>query len=46
VTRPQLLAARKIGAQQWQVETAGGPLRMLPFTAIADEPYSTYLALT
>jgi DUF1680 family protein len=43
VTRRQLLASQKIGAQQWQVETAGGPLRMLPFTAIADEQYSTYL---
>jgi DUF1680 family protein len=43
VTRRQLLAARKIGAQKWLVETTSGPLTMLPFTAIADEQYSTYL---
>ncbi|HME34369.1 MAG TPA: beta-L-arabinofuranosidase domain-containing protein [Candidatus Sulfotelmatobacter sp.] len=43
VTRTQLLAARKIGAQSWQVETAGGAMKMLPFTAIEDQEYSTYL---
>ena len=43
VTRAQLLAAKNIGMQTWQVETAGGPVRMLPFTAIEDEQYSTYL---
>jgi uncharacterized protein len=43
VTRAQLLAAKKTGAQSWQVETTSGPLRMLPFTSIADEPYTTYV---
>ena len=43
VTRKQLLAAKPVGAQRWQVETASGPIIMLPFTAIEDEPYSTYL---
>jgi hypothetical protein len=43
VTAEQLLAAKKIGAQSWKVETARGPLHLLPFTAIADQPYSTYL---
>ena len=46
VTGQQLLAARKVGEQDWQVETAAGPVKMLPFTAIADEQYSTYLAIT
>lgn len=43
VTRRQLLAAQKTGTQTWQVETAAGVLKMLPFTAIGDEEYSTYL---
>ena len=43
VTARQLLAARKIGPQLWQVEFAGGNFSLLPFTAIADQPYSTYL---
>lgn len=43
VTRAQLLAARKIGAESWQVETASGPMKMLPFTRIQDEKYSTYV---
>jgi len=46
VTRAQLLAASKSGRQKWQVESATGALTMLPFTEIADEPYSTYLRLS
>ena len=36
VTRAQLLAVKKSGPQTWQVETASGALKILPFTAIAD----------
>ena len=46
VTRKQLLAAKRSGPKRWQVETAGGPMTMLPFTEIADEGYSTYLRVT
>jgi DUF1680 family protein len=46
VTRKQLMAAKRTGAQQWQVETAGAPMTMLPFTEIGDEGYSTYLRVT
>jgi uncharacterized protein len=45
VTKKQLLAA-KLEGEKWQVETADGALTMLPFTAIADEPYSTYLRVS
>ncbi len=43
VTARQLLAARKIGPQKWQVATTDRTLDFLPFTAIADQSYSTYL---
>jgi uncharacterized protein len=43
VSRAQLLAAKRIGAQSWQVETVGGAMKMLPFTAIGEEQYSTYV---
>ena len=46
VTREQLLAAKRNGAQSWQVQTAGGALKMLPFTAIEDHEYTTYLRVT
>ena len=46
VTSKQLLSAKKVGAQNWQVETAAVPMTMLPFTAVADEQYSTYVLLT
>jgi hypothetical protein len=38
-----LLAAKKSGAQSWQVETASGTLKMLPWTEIEDKGYTTYL---
>ena len=44
VTSQQLLAAKKAG-ESWRVESSGAPLNLLPFTAISDEPYSTYLQL-
>jgi hypothetical protein len=43
VTARQLLAAKKTGEQEWQVETATGPMTMLPFSEIADQQYSTYV---
>jgi len=46
LTRAQLLAAKNIGMQTWQVETASGPVKMLPFTEIEDEQYSMYLRVT
>lgn len=46
VTTQQLLAAKKAGQQSWKVETAAGPMSMLPFTAISDQQYSTYVVAT
>jgi DUF1680 family protein len=45
VTAEQLLGAKKTGQQSWQVETASGALRMLPFVAIENQQYSTYLTV-
>ena len=46
ITRRQLLAAGKSGTNRWQVETGNGSILMLPFFAIEDEPYSTYLKVS
>jgi hypothetical protein len=46
VTRQQLLSATAAGGGKWQVQTAGAPMKMLPFIAINDEPYSTYLKVS
>lgn len=43
VTKAQLLAAKKTGTRTWLVETNAGGMKMLPFTEIQDEEYSTYL---
>jgi uncharacterized protein len=45
ITRQQLLNATSVGAGQWRVNAADGPIAMLPFTAIQDEQYSTYLKI-
>ena len=46
VTSAQLLAAKRTGPQDWQVETASGPMKMLPFTGISEEAYSTYVRIS
>jgi hypothetical protein len=45
VTRSQLLAARKTGQETWEAETSAGKVKLLPFTAINDEPYTTYMVI-
>ncbi len=45
-TRQQLLAATDAGPGKWRVETASTPMTMLPFTAIEDDQYSTYLKVS
>ncbi len=45
-TRSQLLAARQTGKQLWEAGAVHGSVKLLPFVAINDEPYSTYLDVT
>jgi uncharacterized protein len=46
LTRANLLAAKRIDQRSWQVQTASAPIKMLPFTDIGEEQYSTYLRVT
>jgi len=47
VTRAQLLATKKTGAQSWQLATADGVWKMLPWTMLSEgQPYTTYLKVT
>jgi DUF1680 family protein len=46
LTRSDLLGAKKRDRRTWQASTAAGPLKLLPFTDIGDEQYSTYLRVT
>ena len=44
VSRAQLLSAVRLPqAAAWQADTGSGPLRLLPFTAIEEQAYTTYL---
>jgi DUF1680 family protein len=46
VSRDQLLAARRVSERQWQVNSANGPVTMLPFTWMGSRPYATYLKVS
>jgi DUF1680 family protein len=46
LSREDLFAAKKIGQRSWLVSTSAASFKMLPFTEIDDEQYSTYLQIT
>jgi len=46
LTRADLLSAKRVDQRTWQVNTASAPLKLLPFTDIGEEQYSTYLRVT
>lgn len=43
ITRQQLLAATRVGAGTWRTSIGEQSVTLVPFTAIGDEPYSTYV---
>jgi len=43
LTRSQLLAARQTGNHEWKVGTGDNRVRFLPYVAIDEQRYSTYL---
>jgi len=45
VTRSQLREARQQSQAEWLVDTSRGPLRMVPFWALGDALYFTYLSV-
>jgi DUF1680 family protein len=45
LSRADLLRAERMGPRSWQVKAAGGAIKMLPFTDIGEEQYSTYLRI-
>ncbi len=47
ITRQQLLSPAQLPNQTaWRADTASGPLLFRPFTAMDDQPYSTYLKVS
>jgi hypothetical protein len=46
LSRTELLSATRIGKQVWQVGTADDAIKFLPYVAIDEEQYSTYLHVT
>ena len=46
LTGAELLGASRVEERTWQIKTASGPIKMLPFTEIGEEQYSTYQLVT
>jgi hypothetical protein len=46
VTRAQLLTAKKMDPGLWHVTTGSGIMKLLAFTEIQDQPYTTYLRVS
>jgi uncharacterized protein len=46
LTRAELLTARQMGDQTWEAGDSRNPLKLLPYVAIDDRQYSTYLRVT
>jgi hypothetical protein len=46
LSRGQLLGAKRTNQQQWRLDTTTGPLTLLPFTALGELPYTTYLQVS
>jgi DUF1680 family protein len=45
-TRGQLLSAKRSRPSRWQVDSSQGIITMLPFTALGELPYTTYVKVT
>lgn len=43
--RAELLSARQVAPRRWEAQVGSAALTFLPFVAIDEEPYSTYLTL-
>lgn len=46
ISKEQLLAAKRSKENEWIAQTEDGELRLLPFTAIDDEKYTTYFQVS
>jgi uncharacterized protein len=46
ITRMQLLKAKRVSERQWQASSAGGKVKLIPFTSLGDLPYTTYLQVS
>jgi DUF1680 family protein len=46
LTPAQLLSATKVAPGEWHVSTGQQTMKMVPWTAIQDQPYTTYLRVT
>jgi DUF1680 family protein len=46
LTRAALQAAKRLDQKSWEVKTETASMKLIPFTEIGDEQYSTYLRLS
>jgi uncharacterized protein len=44
-SKAHVLEIQQAGSGEWTLQSANGPVKMVPFTSVADQPYLTYIQL-
>ncbi len=44
-SKAQVLEIQQAGSGEWTLQSANGPVKMVPFTSVGDEPYLTYIQM-
>ena len=44
-SKAHVLEIQRAGSGEWTLQSANGPLKMVPFTSVGDEPYLTYIQM-
>jgi DUF1680 family protein len=45
-SKAHVLEIQQAGRGEWTLQSASGPVKMVPFTSVGDEPYLTYIQMT
>ena len=44
-SKAHVLEIQRAGSGEWTLQSANGPVKMVPFTSVGDEPYLTYIQM-
>jgi hypothetical protein len=44
-SKASVLEIQQVGSGEWALQSANGPVKMVPFTSVGDQPYLTYIQM-
>ena len=44
-SKAHVLGIQEMGGEEWTLDSANGPVKMVPFTSVGDQPYLTYIQM-